>query len=106
MTLSRLNLEPRNLPALGGFRWNPYIKCDKSMEDFDNYVAAAVRPIKALPPRDFGISLSGCTSRVARLDDGRGGRYWGSVDPRPAGWTSAMRENMLYWELSGRLASN
>ncbi|RPD81309.1 hypothetical protein L226DRAFT_529714 [Lentinus tigrinus ALCF2SS1-7] len=93
--LSHLYLEPQSPPAPGGRCGNPYIAYGKYKIDFDNFLAAAtLAKLKALPHRIRGVSTEKAAMEewLDRIGGGTG--CWIPIEPRPADWVPAKRQNL------------
>ncbi|KAI0711056.1 hypothetical protein C8T65DRAFT_648017 [Cerioporus squamosus] len=96
--LRELYLEPQCPPAPGGRCGNPYIAYSVFKRDFDNFVAAAVRPIKVLPHHEYVVSAEKA-AELEWLESVRGHTgCWSPIEPRPAGWVPAVRKKISRWD--------
>ncbi|RDX55411.1 hypothetical protein OH76DRAFT_738788 [Lentinus brumalis] len=95
--LGNLYLEPQSPPAPGGRCGNPYIAYGMFKRDFDNFLAASVRPIKVLPHRQY-VESTESTAKAEWLGRVGGGvQCWSPIEPRPAGWVPAERKKVSRW---------
>ncbi|TFK93616.1 hypothetical protein K466DRAFT_580803 [Polyporus arcularius HHB13444] len=94
--LGSLYLIPRSPPSSGGCSANPYIAYGEFKRDFDNFLAASVRPIKVLPHRDDDDSpeKSAAAEWLDRVGGGVG--CWSAIEPRPADWVPAERKKVSH----------